>query len=113
MGYNSLYCNELWIFIGCKPTYCLQQAPKSGVKWGSEVPVGYGGFMELSAEQEAAFRGLCKEIKPGEYGRVVVSFVGEPSNLVSITAEKTFRFHNEKAEASTGESLGRRGSGRY
>jgi hypothetical protein len=69
--------------------------------------------MELSAEQEAAFRNLCGEIKPGEYGRVVVSFVGEPTNLVSITAEKTFRFHNKEAEPSTGKPIDRRGSGRY
>jgi hypothetical protein len=58
--------------------------------------------MVLTAEQEAKFRDLCREIRPGEYGKVVVSFVGEPSNVVSITAEKTFRFHNEKADASYG-----------
>jgi hypothetical protein len=69
--------------------------------------------MELSAEQDTKFRNLCKEIKPGEYGRVVVSFVGEPTNLVNITAEKTFRFHNEKAEASYGEARDRKKSGRY
>jgi hypothetical protein len=69
--------------------------------------------MELTAEQEAAFRDLCREIKPGEYGRVVVSFVGEPSNLVQITGEKNYRFHNEQAEASTGKPLDRRSSGRY
>jgi hypothetical protein len=68
--------------------------------------------MVLSTEQEAKFRGLCREIKPGEYGQVVVSFVGEPSNLVNITAEKTFRFHNEKAEASYGEAQDRQKSGR-
>jgi hypothetical protein len=39
--------------------------------------------------------------------------VGEPSNLVNITAEKTFRFHNEKAEPTTGEPINRKGSGRY
>jgi hypothetical protein len=69
--------------------------------------------MELSAEQDVKFRNLCKEIKPGEYGRVVVSFVGEPSNVVNITAEKTFRFHNEKAEAAVGGAIPRKGSGRY
>jgi hypothetical protein len=68
--------------------------------------------MELSAEQDTKFRNLCKEIKPGEYGRVVVSFVGEPSNVVNITAEKTFRFHSEKAEPSYGEAQDRRRSGR-
>jgi hypothetical protein len=66
-------------------------------------------LMELSAEQDVKFWNLCKEIKPGEYGRVVVSFVGEPSNLVSITAEKTFRFHNEKAEPSTGITQRKKG----
>jgi hypothetical protein len=68
--------------------------------------------MELSAEQDAKFRGLCKEIKPGEYGRVVVSFVGDPSNQVNITAEKTFRFHNEKAEPTIGKPVDRKRSGR-
>jgi hypothetical protein len=68
--------------------------------------------MELSAEQDTKFRSLCKEIKPGEYGRVVVSFVGEPSNMVNITAEKTFRFHSEKAQASYGEAQDRQKSGR-
>jgi hypothetical protein len=64
--------------------------------------------MELTAEQDAKFRDLCKEIKPGEYGRVVVSFVGDPSNLVNITAEKTVRFHNQKAEPTYGEAQDRR-----
>jgi hypothetical protein len=59
--------------------------------------------MELTAEQGAAFRDLCREIKPGEYGRVVVSFVGEPSNLVQISGEKNYRFHNGKAEPGTGK----------
>jgi hypothetical protein len=68
--------------------------------------------MELSAEQDAKFRGLCKEIKLGEYGRVVVSFVGNPSNLVTLSAEKTFRFYNQKAEPSHGEAQDRQKSGR-
>jgi serine kinase of HPr protein (carbohydrate metabolism regulator) len=61
--------------------------------------------MELTAEQSAKFQDLCREIKPGEYGRVVVSFVGEPSNLVQITGEKSIRFHNEKAEPTDGKAL--------
>jgi hypothetical protein len=69
--------------------------------------------MVLTTDQEAKFRDLCKEIKPGEYGRVVVSFVGDPSNLVNITAEKTFRFHNQKAEATSGEPMDRRKSGKH
>jgi hypothetical protein len=66
------------------------------MKVAPEIPESEGK-MELTAEQEAAFRGLCREIKPGEYGRVVVSFVGEPSNLVQITGEKNYRFHHKKA----------------
>jgi hypothetical protein len=69
--------------------------------------------MELTADQDAKFRDLCKEIKPGEYGRVVVSFVGEPSNLVQITGEKNYRFRHDKAEPTSGEPVDRSGSGRY
>ena len=68
--------------------------------------------MELTAEQNTKFRDLCKEIKPGEYGRVVVSFVGEPSNLVQITGEKNYRFHHEKAEPITGKPADHKDSGR-
>jgi hypothetical protein len=68
--------------------------------------------MELSTEQEAKFRDLCREIRPGEFGKIVVSFVGEPSNVVSITAEKTVRFHSQKAEATYGEAQDRQKSGR-
>jgi hypothetical protein len=61
--------------------------------------------MELTADQDAIFRGLYKEIKPGEYGRVVVSFVGSPSNIVQITGEKNYRFQHEKETAKqTGRS---------
>jgi hypothetical protein len=56
--------------------------------------------MELTTEQDAKFRELCKEIRPGEYGRVIVSFIGEPSHMVQITGEKNIRFHSEKAEAA-------------
>jgi hypothetical protein len=69
--------------------------------------------MELTAEQDAKFRDLCREIKPGEYGRVVVAFVGEPSNLVQITGEKNYRFHKEEATPTTGKPIDREGSGRY
>jgi hypothetical protein len=69
--------------------------------------------MELTAEQDEMFRGYCNEIKPGEYGKVVVSFFGEPSNLVQITGEKSQRFHNKKAEPTDGKAWGRLGSGRY
>jgi hypothetical protein len=69
--------------------------------------------MELTAVQDAKFRELCNEIKPGEYGRAAVSFVGDPSNLVQITGEKNYRFRHEKAEPASGEPADRSGSGRY
>jgi hypothetical protein len=80
--------------------------PEAAINIGEDI------LMVLSDEQNAKFRDLCKEIKPGEYGRVVVSFMGEPSNLVQITGEKNYRFHSEKAEAACGEALDRRKSGR-
>jgi hypothetical protein len=61
---------------------------------------GREGNMELTAEQDTTFRDLCKEIKPGEYGRVVVSFVGTPSNLVQLTGEKNYRFQHEKFDST-------------
>jgi len=57
--------------------------------------------MELTAEQEAQFKDLCREIKPGEYGRIIVSFIGESSNMVQITGEKNFRFHSHKEPEKT------------
>jgi hypothetical protein len=67
--------------------------------------------MELTAEQEAKFRDLCEEIKPGEYGRVVVSF--GPSRFTQITSEKNYRFYREKAEPTTGDPVDRGSSGSY
>jgi hypothetical protein len=61
--------------------------------------------MELTAEQNEMFRSYCNEIKPGEYGRVVVSFIGEPTNMVQITGEKSQRFHSEKSMPSDGKAL--------
>jgi len=52
--------------------------------------------MDLTAEQDAKFRELCREIKPGEYGKVTVSFTGEPSNVVQITGEKNFRYQSPR-----------------
>jgi hypothetical protein len=73
--------------------------------WGlPETPYRYRGgniYMELTAEQDAKFKELCKDIKPGEYGKVEVSFIGNPSNVVQIIGEKTHRFHNEKKERVT------------
>ncbi|WP_461256493.1 hypothetical protein [Treponema sp. R80B11-R83G3] len=59
--------------------------------------------MELTAEQDAKFKDLCAEIKPGEYGRVVVAFTGEPGNFVQITGEKNFRFHSETSMPTHGK----------
>jgi hypothetical protein len=56
--------------------------------------------MELTPEQDAKFKELCSEIKPGEYGRVMVSFTGAPSNVVQITGEKIYRFQSRKTELS-------------
>lgn len=67
--------------------------------------------MKLTAEQEAKFRDLCSEIKPDEYGKVVVSFIGKPSYLVQITGEKNFRFHGG-SEPTYDEAQERHKSGR-
>ena len=65
--------------------------------------------MELTAEQDATFREYCKEIKQGEFGRVVVNFIGSPNNEVHITGEKNCRFGNQKlrtkAEPTRGKAL--------
>lgn len=69
--------------------------------------------MELTAEQEDKFKELCKEIKPGEYGRVVVSFTGESSNVVTITSEKNVRFEKAKPHTQpTGTAKGGSATGR-
>ena len=68
--------------------------------------------MELTAEQDAQVKELCREIKPGAYGKVVITFVGSPSNQTQITGEKSFRFHNEKASPSFGEPHDRLDQGR-
>jgi hypothetical protein len=69
--------------------------------------------MELTAEQNSKFKELCDEIKPGEYGRVVVAFTGEPQNFVQITGEKNFRFHNENSLPTYGKPQNRQNSGRF
>jgi len=69
--------------------------------------------MELTAEQNAKFKDLCAEIQPGEYGRVVVAFTGDPQNFVQITGEKNFRFHNENPLPTHGKPQKRRNSGNY
>jgi hypothetical protein len=49
-----------------------------------------------------------------DYGRITVSFAGNPSNVVDIVAEKHFRFRHEKdAKPVSPKPQDRRGSGRY
>jgi len=69
--------------------------------------------MELTAEQNAKFKDLCAEIQPGEYGRVVVAFTGDPQNFVQITGEKNYRFHNDKPVPTHGKAKNRQNSGNY
>jgi hypothetical protein len=67
--------------------------------------------MELTAEELEKIKAASREI---EFGRITVSFTGEPSNLVDIVAEKHLRFQRHKrAEPATGEPVDRKGSGRY
>jgi hypothetical protein len=68
--------------------------------------------MVLTAEQDAKFRQKCAEIKPGEYGEVVVSFYGEPTNIVQITGKQSTRFHDGKPTPTQGEPQDRKNSGR-
>jgi hypothetical protein len=66
--------------------------------------------MELTAEQLEVIRKASREI---EFGQITVKFAGNPHNVVDIVAEKNYRFHHEKAGPTTGESVDRKGSGRY
>jgi hypothetical protein len=67
--------------------------------------------MELTNEQLEVIKGASREI---EFGRITVSFTGEPSNVVDIVAEKHFRFRRPKtAEPTVGKPIDRKGSGRY
>jgi hypothetical protein len=66
--------------------------------------------MELTQEQLEVIRKASREI---EFGQITVKFAGNPHNVVDISAEKTTRFHHEKAEPTTGEPAERKGSGRY
>jgi hypothetical protein len=65
--------------------------------------------MELTPAQLEAIQEASREI---EFGRIIVNFVGNPHNVVDIVAEKTIRFHNEKARPTTGRAVPRKGSGR-
>jgi hypothetical protein len=67
--------------------------------------------MELTTEQIEAIQKASREI---EFGRITVSFIGNPSNIVDIVAEKHLRFQRRKAaEPTTGKPIDRKGSGRY
>jgi hypothetical protein len=69
-----------------------------------------GGKMELTQEQLEVIREASREI---DFGQITVKFAGNPHNVVDIVAEKTVRFHKEKAKPTTGEAVPRKGSGRY
>jgi hypothetical protein len=49
--------------------------------------------MELTKQQLEIIREASREI---DFGRITINFVGSPSNLVQITSEKNYRFHNGK-----------------
>jgi hypothetical protein len=66
--------------------------------------------MELTAEQLEVIRKASREI---EFGQITVRFAGNPHNIVDIVAEKTTRFHHEKAGPTTRKPVDRKGSGRY
>jgi hypothetical protein len=66
--------------------------------------------MELTMEQLEAIKTASREI---EFGRITVSFTGNPSFVVDIVAEKHIRFHHERAKPTTGEPKERKPSGRY
>jgi hypothetical protein len=55
-----------------------------------------GGIMELTAEQLEAIQAASREI---EFGRITVSFTGNPSYTVDIIAEKHLRFQRRKTAA--------------
>ena len=60
--------------------------------------------MELTPEQLEIIREASREI---EFGRITVSFTGNPSNIVDITAEKHIRFQRRKtAEPPAPEHMG-------
>jgi hypothetical protein len=66
--------------------------------------------MELTAEQLEAIKEASREI---DFGRITVSFTGNPSNTVDIVAEKHLRFQRHKrTEPTTGEPVDRCGSGK-
>jgi hypothetical protein len=67
-------------------------------------------LMELTPEQLKAIQEASREI---EFGQITVKFAGNPHNIVDIVAEKTIRFHHEKAKPSTVKPMDRKGSGRY
>ena len=67
--------------------------------------------MELTPEQLEIIREASREI---EFGRITVSFTGNPSNIVDIAAEKHIRFQRRKtAGPPAPEPVERRGAGGF
>jgi hypothetical protein len=62
------------------------------------------GEMKLTDEQLEIIKVFSREI---EFGRIIVSFTGPPSNVTDIIAEKHIRFHHKKtAEPVRGNQQG-------
>jgi hypothetical protein len=68
------------------------------------------GTMELTKEQLEFIRERSREI---DFGNITINFAGDPNNIVTINAEKRFRYHSQKSQATEGEPVDRRRSGRY
>jgi len=67
--------------------------------------------MKLTNEQLEVIQQASGEI---DFGRVIISFTGQPHNIVDIVAEKHLRFRREKdAEPTKSKPQDLRGSGRY
>jgi hypothetical protein len=67
--------------------------------------------MELTEQQLETIRAASREI---DFGRITVSFTGDPSNIVDIVAERHIRFQRQKTAGPTkGKPIDRKGSGRY
>jgi hypothetical protein len=66
--------------------------------------------MELTAEQMEAIQAASRRI---EFGRITVNLTGKPHYLVDIIAEEHLRFHSERSQATQGQPIDTRRSGRY
>jgi hypothetical protein len=67
-------------------------------------------FMILTTENLELVKSLSREI---DFGRITIDIVGHPSNLVTIKAEKSFRFHYSKAESTNDTAQQRQSNSRY